>query len=157
MVINKQTYQNLERAFGGESMAHVKYMWFAKICRDAGYEDVANHFEHTANQEIKHAWGHLQLLHNLEIPSVQECLQMAIEGETYEYTTMYPEMEEAARLELNSEAAEEFQEQINESSEHANEFQQILDTIAIAERRFSALKQVEKRHANNYKKLLESI
>lgn len=157
MTINNLTFKNLESAFAGESQAYVKYLWFSKICREAGYDDVADHFEWTANQEIKHAWGHLELLHNLEIPTVEQCLEMAIEGETYEFTTMYPEMEEAARLENNSEAVEEFQEQIEESTQHAEEFQQILDTMLLAERRFGALKRVEERHANNYRKLLESI
>lgn len=153
----KQTYENLEQALAGESMAYIKYMWFAKIAKDAGYQDVAEHFEWTASQEIKHAWGHLELLHNLEIPSVEQCLQMAIEGETYEFTTMYPEMEEQARLDNNSEAAEEARAQILESEEHAYQFTKLLDTVALAERRFAALKRVEQKHAEKYETLLESL
>ena len=56
------TLKNLESALAGESMAHIKYRYFAKIAREEGYEDVAKHFEHTADQEILHAWGHLELL-----------------------------------------------------------------------------------------------
>ena len=56
------TVKNLESALAGESMAHIKYRYFAKIAREEGFEDVAKHFEHTADQEIKHAWGHLELL-----------------------------------------------------------------------------------------------
>lgn len=153
----KQTQQNLEQALAGESMAYIKYMWFAKIAKDAGYEDVAGHFEWTANQEIKHAWGHLELLHGLQVPTVEECLKLAIEGETYEYTTMYPLMEEQARLDNNSEAAEEAREQITESREHAEQFQQMLDVMDLAERRFTALKRVEKKHADNYQKILETL
>lgn len=157
MTINKLTHENLERAFAGESMAYTKYMWFAMIARGAGHDDVADHFEWTASQELKHAWGHLELLHNLEIPTVEECLQLAIAGETYEYTDMYPKMEEEARWENNSEAIQEFEEQIKESTQHAEEFQRVLDSMLLAERRFGALKRVEERHANNYRKLLENM
>ena len=96
------TLQNLESALAGESMAHIKYRYFAKIAREEGFEDVAKHFEHTADQEIKHAWGHLELL--IGKPSTKECLQKAIDGETYEYTEMYPRMEEEAERERNEEA-----------------------------------------------------
>ena len=41
------TFKNLESALAGESMAHIKYRYFAKLAREAGYEDVAKHFEHT--------------------------------------------------------------------------------------------------------------
>jgi len=152
-----ETYNNLEKALAGESMAYIKYMWFAKIAKDAGYYDVAEHFQLTADQEIKHAWGHLELLHNLEIPSVEQCLQLAIDGETYEYTTMYPQMEEQARLDNNSEAAEEARAQIQESEEHALEFQKLLEVVELAERRFAALKRVERNHAEKYEALLESL
>ena len=47
------TIQNLEAAFAGESMAHIKYLHFAKVCRAAGDEESARIFEETAAQEIK--------------------------------------------------------------------------------------------------------
>ena len=56
------TLKNLESALAGESMAHIKYRDFARIAREEGHEDIAQHFEHTADQELKHAWGHLELL-----------------------------------------------------------------------------------------------
>jgi rubrerythrin len=103
------TLANLESALAGESMAHIKYRYFARIAREEGFEDVAKHFEHTADQEIKHAWGHLELL--IGKPTTKECLQKAIEGETYEFTHMYPDFERSARLEGNNEAAKEAQHQ----------------------------------------------
>ena len=78
------TLANLGSALAGESQAHIKYRYFARIAREEGYEDVALHFEHTADQELKHAWGHLELL--IGRPSTKECLEKAIEGETYEFT-----------------------------------------------------------------------
>jgi rubrerythrin len=146
------TLQNLESALAGESMAHIKYRYFAKIARDEGFEDVAQHFEHTADQEIKHAWGHLELL--IGKPSTKECLEKAIEGETYEFTTMYPKFEETARAESNQIALNEFRNQITESSEHAEQFKAVL---VKAEKRFNALKKVEERHANAYKKVLGGL
>jgi rubrerythrin len=146
------TLKNLESALAGESMAHIKYRYFAKIAREEGFEDVAKHFEHTADQEIKHAWGHLELL--IGKPTTRECLEKAIEGETYEFTHMYPDFERSARLEGNQQAAEEAQNQIAESKEHAEQFAAVL---AKAEKRFAALLKVEQRHAQAYQTVLETL
>ena len=146
------TLKNLESALAGESMAHIKYRYFAKIAREEGFEDVAQHFEHTADQEIKHAWGHLELL--IGKPSTKECLQKAIEGETYEFTEMYPQFETTAKAEQNIEAVKEFNEQGRESNEHAQAFKDVLEK---AGKRFNALKKVEERHANAYKQVLGGL
>ena len=150
--MTKVTIQNLESALAGESMAHIKYRYFARIAREEGFEDVAKHFEETADQEIKHAWGHLDLL--VGRPSTKQCLEMAIAGETYEYTEMYPKFEMHARLDKNEFAQKEFAEQIKESEEHAVAFAHVLEK---AEKRFAALKKVEERHANAYKSVLEKL
>ena len=146
------TLKNLESALAGESMAHIKYRYFAKIAMEEGYEEVAKHFWHTADQELLHAWGHLELL--IGKPSTKECLEKAIEGETYEYTEMYPQFQAIAEREGNIEAAKEAIEQAAESKEHAEQFKAVL---AKAEKRFNALKKVEERHANAYKKVLEAL
>ena len=146
------TLHNLEKALAGESMAHIKYRYFAKIAREEGFEDVAKHFEHTADQEIKHAWGHLELL--IGKPSTKECLEKAIEGETYEFTEMYPQFQQIAQREGEIEVEKEMRGQIAESIEHAEQFKKVL---ALAEKRFEALKKVEERHANAYKKVLEGL
>lgn len=145
------TLQNLESALAGESMAHIKYRYFAKIAREEGFEDVAKHFEHTADQEILHAWGHLELL--IGKPSTKECLEKAIEGETHEYTAMYPTFQHQAAQE-GHEAEYEFAEQVEESKEHAEQFKAVL---VKAEKRFAALAKVEKRHAEAYTQVLESL
>lgn len=143
------TLKNLESALAGESMAHIKYRYFAKIAREEGYEEVAKHFEHTADQELLHAWGHLELL--IGKPSTKVCLEKAIEGETYEFTTMYPEFLAGAKTEQE---AAEYKEQIAESKEHAEQFKAVL---AKAEKRFAALAKVEKRHAEAYQLVWESL
>jgi rubrerythrin len=146
------TVRNLESALAGESMAHIKYRYFARIAREEGFEEVAQHFEHTADQELLHAWGHLELL--IGKPSTKECLEKAIEGETYEFTVMYPEFEATAKNEGNESAAREAAEQIAESKQHAEQFRQVLEK---AQKRFSALKRIEKRHAEAYQQVLEAL
>lgn len=138
------TLKNLESALAGESMAHIKYRYFAKLARAEGFEEVAKHFEHTADQEILHAWGHLELL--IGKPDTRKCLELAIEGETHEFTTMYPGFVTDAQQEGHR-AISEFKEQIDESQEHAEQFKKVL---ALAEKRFAALAKVEKRHAEAY-------
>lgn len=145
------TLKNLESALAGESMAHIKYRYFAKLAREEGYEDVAKHFEHTADQEIKHAWGHLELL--IGKPNTKKCLEMAIEGETHEFTSMYPTFKEQAAQEGHT-AVTEFQEQIEESKEHAEKFRKVLE---LAEKRFEALAKVEERHATAYQRMLQEV
>jgi len=146
------TIKNLESALAGESQAHIKYRYFAKLARAEGFEDVAKHFEHTADQELLHAWGHLELL--IGKPTTKECLQKAIEGETYEFTTMYPEFQRSAIMEKNHAVEQEMTEQIAESKEHAEQFKAVL---AKAEKRFNALKKVEERHATAYQRMLQEV
>jgi rubrerythrin len=146
------TIKNLEAALAGESQAHIKYRYFAKLARAEGFEEVAKHFEHTADQELLHAWGHLELL--IGKPSTKECLELAIEGETYEYTQMYPKMKEDALREDNYGAWAEAEAQTEESRQHAQEFREVL---AKAEKRFAALAKIEKRHADAYQAKLDSI
>ena len=146
------TIKNLESALAGESQAHIKYRYFAKIAREEGHEDVAKHFEHTADQELLHAWGHLELL--IGKPTTKECLEKAIEGETYEFTTMYPEFKRAAEYEGKSRAMREANHQIEESKEHAEQF---IAVLAKAEKRFAALQKVEQRHAQAYQQVLEAL
>ena len=146
------TLDNLASAFAGESQAHVKYRYFAKIAREEGFEEVAKHFEHTADQELLHAWGHLELLTGKL--TTKQCLQKAIDGETEEYMYMYPKMVEEATKEGNQIVLNEFRNQITESAEHADQFKQVLTK---AEKRFAALAKIEKRHAAAYQAKLDSV
>jgi rubrerythrin len=148
------TIKNLEAAFAGESMAHIKYRYFAKLAREAGAEDVAAIFEETAAQEVMHAFGHLDLLYPKTQLTPAAALQIAIEGETYEYTEMYPGFRHLAIEESNQAAVAEFDEQIAESKEHAANFKR---TLEIAAKRFAALTKVEERHANQYRAALAAL
>ncbi len=145
------TIQNLEAAFAGESMANRKYLYFARRARELGAVEVAEVFERTAEQETAHAFGHLELLYPKEQLTVEAMLQMAIDGETYEYTEMYPKFRHLAEQEGNTAAVAEMDEQIAESKEHAERFAK---TLALAAKRFAALAKVEERHANHYRATL---
>ena len=57
-----QTHKNLNDAFAGESQANRRYLYFARVARQAGLDDVAELFEETANGETGHAFGHLEYL-----------------------------------------------------------------------------------------------
>lgn len=148
------TLQNLEAAFAGESMAHIKYRYFAKLCRAAGDEETAKVFEATADQEILHAFGHAELLFSGKGMTPAKCLQYAIEGETCEYTEMYPKFRHEAMAEGNSAAVAEMDEQMIESKEHAEMFKAVLEK---AGKRFAALARVEEKHANHYAEQLARV
>ena len=148
------TIENLEAAFAGESMAHIKYRYFAKLAREAGANDVAKIFEDTADQEVMHAFGHLDLLYPKAQLTPAKSLEIAIEGETYEYTEMYPKFRHLAIEEGNQAAVAEYDEQIAESKEHAENFKHTLEKAA---KRFAALAKVEERHANHYQQALDAL
>lgn len=141
------TLKNLEHAFAGECMAYAKYRYFAEACRSAGDDAAADLFDHTADQELVHAFGHLELLLSEEQLTPRRCLELAIEGETDEYRRMYPEFRAMAEAEGNHGAAAEFSAQISESEDHAERFRAVLNAAA---RRFDALTRVEAKHAQQY-------
>ena len=129
------TLQNLEAAFGGESMANRKYLFFADLAKQLGHGDLARLFRETAQQETEHAFAHFRLLHPelvVENPDALDqeaknallarCLELAIEGETYEYEVMYPSFAAQAQRDRDAQAVAEFNEQIDESKEHAGIF-----------------------------------
>ena len=91
------TTDHLKESFAGESQANQKYRAFAKRAEQDGFPNIAHLFRTTGEAERIHAEGHLKALAG--IASTRENLQAAIEGESYEYTTMYPPMLEQALAE----------------------------------------------------------
>jgi rubrerythrin len=84
------TLDNLKEAFAGESQANQKYRAFAKKAEQDGFGNIAKLFRLTAEAERIHAEGHLKSMDG--VGSTAENLQAAINGETYEFTSMYPPM-----------------------------------------------------------------
>ena len=157
------TNGNLEAAFGGESMANRKYLFFADVAKKLGHPELAKLFRDTAAQETEHAFAHFRLLHpelTIDDPNqlsdeqkqavLSRCLELAIEGETYEYTTMYPEFATQARQDRDAAAEAEFAEQTVESKEHAALFRQ-------AARNFGLLTPIEHHHADRYTIALQTL
>jgi rubrerythrin len=104
--MEKKTERNLLEAFAGESQANRKYLAFAKQADQEGHKQAAKLFRAVAAAETVHAHAHLKALG--KIGTTAENLQAAIEGETYEFTDMYPDMIKAAKEEGNKEAHRSF-------------------------------------------------
>ena len=87
-----KTEKNLMEAFAGESQARNKYTYYASKAKKEGYEQIAELFLETANNEKEHAKIWFKLLHNGEIPTTTDNLKDAAEGENFEWTDMYDRM-----------------------------------------------------------------
>jgi rubrerythrin len=122
-----KTLKDLLEAFAGESQANRKYLAFAKKAEEEGYKQVAKLFRAAAEAETVHAHNHLREAGGIK--STKENLDDAINGETYEFQKMYPQMIEDAKTEGNSGAL----------------------------RSFNFANEVEKIHAELYKKALENL
>ena len=92
-----KTEANLATAFAGESQARNKYAYYASKARKEGYVQIANLFEETAANEKEHAKIWFKLLHGGEVPTTEENLLDAANGENYEWTDMYAKMAKDAR------------------------------------------------------------
>src|SRR5512142_290467 len=132
-----KTHENLKAAFAGESQANRRYLYFAKVADVEGYPEVAANFRETAEGETGHAHGHLDFLKRvgdpatgLPIGDTMTNLKAAIEGETHEYTDMYPGMAKIAREEGFAEIADWFETLAKAEKSHAGRFTQGLKAIA---------------------------
>jgi rubrerythrin len=97
IILKPTTNENLAEAFAGESQANQKYRAFAKKAEQDGLPNVARLFRTASEAERIHAEGHLRSLTG--IGSTAENLKQAIDGETFEFTTMYPPMLQTADAE----------------------------------------------------------
>ena len=104
-----KTEANLQAAFAGESMARNKYTYYASQAKKEGYEQIADIFLETAENEKEHAKLWFKALHDNKVPKTIENLKDAASGENYEYTTMYKEFAETAREEGFTEIAALFE------------------------------------------------
>jgi rubrerythrin len=109
------TLENMQAAFNGESNAHVRYLAFAQRASSEGYGEVAGLFRAAARAEQIHAANHAAVIREmgavshvqietLTVRSTRENLEMAIQGESYERDTMYPEFLKQARADRNTRA-----------------------------------------------------
>jgi len=114
-----KTIENLKAGIKGETTASAKYLAFAEKARMEGYIPIAKLFEAASKSESIHAANHSKVLESLgekmeaftpefEVKTTAENLQAAIDGETYEVTTMYPGFLEAATAEKVDKAVKSF-------------------------------------------------
>jgi rubrerythrin len=91
------TQENLAVAFAGESQANRKYLAFARQAEKEGLPQIAKVFRAAAEAETIHALAHLA--NSGGVKSTLENLAAAVQGETYEFSEMYPPMVEQAKAE----------------------------------------------------------
>lgn len=133
---DSQTHQNLKDAFAAESQANRRYLYFARVADIEGYPEVGGLFRDASEAETGHAFGHLDFLKkvgdpatHLPIGGTKENLKASAEGETYEYTQMYPGMAKTAREEGFSEIAEWFETLAKAERSHAGRFNKAIEAL----------------------------
>ena len=119
------TYENLKTAFAGESMARNKYRKWAGVAKKEGHQAIAKIFEETSENEYEHAAMIMKLMGDM-IKNTEENLKAAFDGETYEWTDMYPNMLKDAEAEGNKEAAQYFKHVITSENYHAKRYALLL-------------------------------
>jgi rubrerythrin len=121
------TESNLNEAFAGESQANRKYLAFAGKAEQEGFINVARLFRAAAEAETIHAMGHLKALDGIK--STADNLRTAVDGETYEYTKMYPPMLQQA-IEDDHRAKRMFAYAVKAEAVHAKLYQMALEAVA---------------------------
>ena len=122
-----KTEKNLQTAFAGESQARNKYTYFASVAKKEGYEQIADLFEKTANNEKEHAKMWFKELKG--IGSTADNLLSAAEGENYEWTDMYAEFAKTAEEEGFHELAEKFRGVAAIEKRHEERYRALLHNV----------------------------
>jgi rubrerythrin len=132
-----QTHQNLKEAFRGESQANRRYLYFARKADIEDQADIVALFRSVSEGETGHAFGHFDFLAEVGDPvtsvpvgPTEANLKSAIEGETYEYTEMYPGFAKTARDEGFDEVAEWLETLARAEKSHAGRFTQGLESVS---------------------------
>ncbi len=135
-LLGSKTAQNLKEGFAGESQANRRYLYFAQKADIEGRPEVAGLFRDVAEGETGHAFGHFEFLEEVGDPvtgvpvgTTEANLKSAIEGETYEYTQMYPGFARTAHDEGFEEIAEWFETLARAEKSHAGRFTKGLDNL----------------------------
>ena len=144
----EKTLENLVKAFIGESQARNRYTFYAKAAKNEGYEQIAEIFLITADNEEEHASTLYKLIQELKkklgkevgdisveavAPTVHgktaENLRAAIAGENYEHTKMYPEFAEVAKKEGLPEVAKRLRAIAQAEQHHEERFRKLLKEV----------------------------
>jgi len=126
-MVKEKTLQNLKDAFAGESQANRRYLAFAKKAEEEGYNQAAKLFRAAAEAETVHALNHLAAMG--EVKSTKENIEAAINGETFEFTKMYPEMIKQAESDGEKAANRSFNFANKVEEIHAKLFKNALENL----------------------------
>lgn len=144
----KKTIENLAKAFIGESQARNRYGFYSKVAKKEGFEQIAEIFLITAENEREHASWLFKLINELKkksnmnldgikveasVPTIfgttAENLEVAIAGENYEYTKMYPEFANIAEKEGLSEIAQRLRAIAKAEEHHEERYKKLLGEV----------------------------
>ena len=126
-----QTEKNLQAAFAGESQARNKYTYFAEIARKDGFEQIADIFLKTADNERVHAWVWFNELNG--IGSTAQNLEAAADGENYEWTDMYEDFAKTAEAEGFPALAAKFRMVAEVEKRHEERYRALLHDVEMQE------------------------
>jgi rubrerythrin len=133
-----KSFDNLREAFAGEAQANRRYLYFARAADIEGYPEVGGLFRDIAEAETGHAFGHMDFLKRVADPvtlvpigRTDQNLKSAVEGETYEFTQMYPGFAKVARDEGFEELAEWFETLAKAEKSHAGKFDKALQGLEL--------------------------
>ena len=126
-----QTEKNLEAAFAGESMARNKYTYFASVAKKQGFEQIAELFQKTADNEKEHAKLWFKELNG--IGDTAQNLGAAADGENYEWTDMYAGFAKTAEEEGFPELAARFRLVAAIEKRHEERYRALLKNVETAE------------------------
>lgn len=135
-----KTEQNLLKAFAGESQARNRYEFFSKVAREEGYQQIANIFQKTADQEKQHAKRFFKFLEGGEVEitasypagkigTTVENLKASAMGENEEWTLLYPEFAKIAQEEGFPQVAQAFKLIAKVEAEHEKRYLKLLQNI----------------------------
>ncbi len=133
--MKQMTQQNLINAFGGESMAHMRYLHFSNTAQKEGYPNVARLFKAISHAEYIHAGDHYKEIKHLNGGFVANSmgafgpgdtyknLGLGIDGETFEINEMYPTYIQTAKFQEEGGAVRTFQWSLSTEKEHKRLFE----------------------------------
>ncbi len=137
-----KTIENLKGGIKGETTASAKYAAFAAKAREEGNDTIAKLFDAASKSESIHATNHRKVLEGLgekmedfkpefEVKTTAENLQGAIEGETYEVSTMYPQFLADAKTEKVGKATQSFTWAVDTEKKHMVFYQKAFDVLKV--------------------------
>lgn len=137
-----KTTENLKAGIKGETTASAKYAAFAQKAREEGYDTIAKLFDAASKSESIHAANHAKVLEALgvkmdefkpefEVKTTAENLQAAIDGESYEVATMYPQFITDAKTEKVDKAAKSFTWAFDTEKRHQQFYAKALEALKL--------------------------